>query len=567
MDISTYALFSNLLKDVGVDTGLPHNATNHVEAAKRSIQSSLLKKFNTGSTDGADSAALLKFLQSNHRCRTWSLQLNTSSDEELWGEFKSSLYRFWIREGYPLCCPDTDLVPLSRGRVGPGAAVGSIGESFYAKAFNSPMSCTQSSLYHSYKSYVSRFPRWAEADQIRAQTCGDFDIVTGSRLAFVPKTAKISRCICVEPNLNMYYQLGLGDVLTSRLHDQFGISLQDQPFRNRDLARIGSYYDSNVTIDLESASDSIAVNLCKEVLPKSLWDLLSRYRCRSTDVPGLGTFDLDMVSSMGNGFTFPLQTMLFCAMVEASFRYAELPFPTNFVQKEWGVFGDDLIVPKGRVTRYLLRLLKLSGFIVNDDKSFFEGPFRESCGSDYYLGRDIRGVYLKSLETPQDIYVAINRLNYFSMQTGVKLPNTVQYLLRFVPRVFVPLHEADDSGIKVPSCLLSMGRKDIAINSNGSWAYRAYKPRTRRIQFTDDGIVIPRFLRTRGYFFNGPGAWVAFLQRSLDGCGFALRLKSSTYTLTRCVTPNWDAHQETHPSTGWIPWQQLETAVYLNICS
>jgi hypothetical protein len=566
MEISTYALFSSLLKDVGTDSGPPHLAANHVQAAKRSLLSSLLKKFNTGSTEQADSAALLKFLQSNHRCKGWSLQLNTSSDEELWGEFKNSIYRFWHREGYPLCCAETDLLPLSRGRVGPGAAVGAIGESFYAKAFNSPLSCTRSDLYFSYKSYIARFPVWREADDLRTLAYADPDIVEGSRLSFVPKTAKISRCICVEPNLNMYYQLGFGDVLTSRLNEYYGISLADQPFRNRDLARIGSIFDSNVTIDLESASDSIAVNFCKEVLPKSLWDLLSRYRCSSTNVPGLGMFELDMVSSMGNGFTFPLQTMLFCAMVEASFRYANKRFPTDFSQKQWGVFGDDIIVPQGMVMRFLLRLLKLSGFVVNDDKSFLEGPFRESCGADYYNGRDVRGVYLKSLKTPQDICVAINRLNHFTMQTGVKLPNTVQYLLRFVPRLFVPLHEADDAGIKVPSSLLMLGKKGVSINENGSWAYKAYKPRSKRIRFAEDGISVPRFLRKRGYFFNGPGAWMAFLQRSLDGAGFTLRLKSTPYALVKCITPNWDMHSATHPLAGWLPWQRLEDAVYLNIC-
>jgi len=568
MEISTYALYSHLLEDIGFSkkpTIPVDKAESLQEAARLSIAHSLLKKFSNESSEKADSAALLKFLESNNRSRDWKLLLNTSSDEVLWGEFKSSLYRFWLKEGNPLCEPDTDLLPLSRGRTGPGAAVGAIGESFYAKLFNSPLSSTSSDLYNSYRSYVCRFPLWKEAEEIRFQSAGEYNVVSGSRLSFVPKNKDISRCICVEPSLNMYYQLGLGDVLVGRIHDYFHIDLKTQQFRNRDLARIGSIFDSNVTIDLASASDSISWNLCKEVLPSSMWKLLSRYRCRLTDIPGLGIFPLDIVSSMGNGFTFPLQTILFCAMVEASFRCADMPFIRDFEQKSWGVFGDDIIVPKGKVMRNLLRLLALAGFTVNEDKSFFEGSFRESCGADYYNGHDVRGVYLQSLETPQDIFVAINRLNLFSMKTGIRLSRTVQYLMGFCPRVFVPLHENEDAGIRVPSSLICMGGRRVLVNSNGSWAYKAYRPSTRRISFTDDQIIIPKFLRKKGYFFNGPGALVAFLQRSLDACGFALRLKTTPYVLKGCITPNWDMHPETHPDAGWTLWRRHEDAVYLNI--
>jgi len=568
MEFSTFALYSNLLADLGFKQKPLLNvaeAETSTEAARLSLSHSLLKKFSTGSSEKADSAALLKFLESNKRSGDWKLQLNTSADEELWGEFKKSLYNFWFSGGEPICEPDTDLQPLSRGRVGPGSAIGAIGESFYAKLFNSPLSCTHCDLYSSYKSYISRFPLWHDAEETRCTAVGDVDIVAGSRLSFVPKNADISRCICIEPSLNMYYQLGLGDVLTSRLHDWFCIDLKTQPFRNRDLARIGSIFDSNVTIDLASASDSISWSLCKEVLPESLWRLLSRYRCSTTDVPGLGAFELDIVSSMGNGFTFPIQTILFCAMVESSFRCADIPYPRNFIQKSWGVFGDDIIVPKGKICRNLLRLLKLAGFIVNDDKSFFEGKFRESCGADYFDGRDVRGVYLQSLEKPQDFYVAINRLNLFSMKTGLRLSRTVQYLMGFCPRVFVPLHESEDSGIKVPVSLIHMSGTRVLIDGNGSWAYKAYYPSTRRIAFAEDSIIIPKFLRRKGYFFNGAGALTAFLQRSLDACGFSLRLKTASYRLKRCVTPNWGMHLETHPDAGWIPWRRYDDAVYLNM--
>jgi hypothetical protein len=586
MEISTYALLSNLLEDLGFQS-MPSlgvtDADSPTEAAKLSLAHSLLKKFKAGESEKADSAALLKFLESNFRARNWGLQLHTSADEELWGEFKRSIYDFWfdadnMRE--PLCESDTDLAPLAQGKLGPGSSIGAIGESFYAKLFNSTLSCTNYSLYSSYKNYIARFPIWQNADDIRVTTVKGCNVVGGSRLSFVPKNVDISRCICTEPSLNMYYQLGLGDVLTKRLRDWFGIDLRDQPERNRDLARIGSIYDSNVTIDLASASDSIGLNFCKEVLPKSLLDILHRYRCVSTDIPGLGNFQLDIISSMGNGFTFPLQTMLFAAMVNASFVCADIKLPRNFIQKSWGVFGDDIIVPKGKIARNLLRLLKLAGFTVNDSKSFFEGRFRESCGADYFDGRDIRGVYLESLDSPQDAFVAINRLNLFSTRTGLKLNRTVQYLMGFCPRVFVPLHENEDAGIRVPFCLAHMGGKKVLVDDHGSALYKAFRPVVRRITFSENGIVTPKFLRKKGYFFNGAGAWIAFLQRSLESCGFSLRLKTVPYELRTCISPCWDARPGAQPDVervlgllepdtsfpkGWIPWRRLDDAVYLNV--
>lgn len=565
MEVTTYALYSNLLADVGFDAKPqkgPHQASTPKEAAKLSIAHSLLKKFEI-SDKKAESAALLKFLASNYRCKNWSLKLNTSVDELLWGEFKRSLYNFWFDGGEPIDC--SDWAALSHGRTGPGAAVGAIGESFYAKMFSSKLSSTVSGLYTMYKSYISSFPSWREAEIFRRDACGELDIVAGSRLSFVPKTTDIARCICIEPSLNMFYQLGVGRILEYRIKQYFGIDLSDQQFRNRDMARIGSIYDSNVTIDLASASDSIGLNLCKEILPKSLWDVLHRYRCSTSILPGLGEYELDIVSSMGNGFTFPLQTTIFCAMVQASYRACEVAFPISFSQKEWGVFGDDIIVPKGKIERCLLRLLQLAGFEVNESKSFTMGHFRESCGSDYFDGVDVRGVYVRRLKTPQDIFVVINRLNLFSMRTGVILPKTVQYLLRFVPRVFVPVHENDDAGIKVPSTLIPLASSKIGYNENGSYVYQAYRPIIRKLRFSEDSIVVPRFLRGRGYFYNPLGALVAFIQRSLDACSISARLGSITYTRKTHITPNWDMCAASHPLSGWVPWQRFGSAVYLNI--
>lgn len=516
MEFSPSALFSKVLEDLGLpesELQLPvQNANNPREAACRSLYQSFFKKLESDRTENADSAALLKFLESNFRSKSWVLNLNTSHDEELFGELKRSIDNFWHREGLPLV--STDLQPLFFGRCGPGAARGSPGESTYAKLFSSRMAVTRPSLYSSYKDYISKFEYWKEAEETRLLHFGLPDVIESSRLDFVPKTDSISRCICIEPSLNMFFQLGLGQIICDRLYEYFGIDMEDQQFRNRDMARIGSIFDSHVTIDLSSASDSIGLNLCREILPKSLLNLLERYRCRSTEIPGLGSYELDIISSMGNGFTFPLQTMIFSAMIEASFHCAGVRFKTSRSHKSWGCFGDDLIVPRGIIERNLRRLLHLCGFVENPDKTFSEGPFRESCGADYFLGIDVRGVYIRSLNTVQDFYVAINRLNLFSARTSVRLSRAVQYLLCFVPKLQVPMHENDDAGIRMPLALAkTFGQSSLPINGNGSVLYHAYRPITRKLRFLEDRIIVPRFARRKGYIFNPLGAFVCFLDR------------------------------------------------------
>jgi hypothetical protein len=60
---------------------------------------------------------------------------------------------------------------------------------------------------------------------------GEVDIVEGNRLDFVPKNDDISRSICVEPTLNMFFQLGFADILNSRLKEFAGIDLENQQFK------------------------------------------------------------------------------------------------------------------------------------------------------------------------------------------------------------------------------------------------------------------------------------------------------------------------------------------------
>lgn len=209
--------------------------------------------------------------------------------------------------------------------------------------------------------------------------------VAGSALGFVPKNAKTKRTICTEPLLNSFVQLGIGKVMRGRLR-RSGCNLNSQA-RNQELARVGSLTNDLATIDLSSASDTISYMTVMELLPFPWFNLLDC--CRSPNYTYEGKYyEFSKFSSMGNGYTFELESLIFLALSQAVCEVLDLP-TTNV-----SIYGDDIIVPS-KATALLRKTLEFYGFKVNEAKSFQEGPFRESCGKDWFLGQQVRPLYLK----------------------------------------------------------------------------------------------------------------------------------------------------------------------------
>jgi hypothetical protein len=155
---------------------------------------------------------------------------------------------------------------------------------------------------------------------------------------------------------------------------------------------------------------------------------------------------------MGNAFTFPLQTVLFTSLVVGAYRAygRKIIWPSDATVGNFAVFGDDIIVHR-ECYDLVVKLLHYCGFTVNSDKSFNSGPFRESCGTDYFSGYNVRGVYLQTLLDDQDCFSAYNRLARWSLSHGIYLDRSLDFLKKEVrvPLV-VPFHEGDEAGFKVP---------------------------------------------------------------------------------------------------------------------
>lgn len=224
--------------------------------------------------------------------------------------------------------------------------------------------------------------------------------VTNGRLQFVPKTALTHRSIVVEPHLNGFFQKGVGSYLKRRLL-RAGVNLFDQS-RNQRLARDGSIGGHLATVDLSSASDSISSGLVLDLLWKSdAWfELLDALRTPVVDYRG-SSYRLEKFSSMGNAFTFELESMIFYALAVCACEHLGL------TTENVSVYGDDIIIPVQAVG-LLYDVLEACGFTVNAAKSFYSGPFRESCGTDWLDGIDIRPHFFRRTLRYSDLFTAHN---------------------------------------------------------------------------------------------------------------------------------------------------------------
>ena len=244
----------------------------------------------------------------------------------------------------------------------------------------------------------------------------------GNIFFMVNKNAKTKRGCAKEPSINAYYQRGRGVILSKRLSqrglnisrvvdlddstatlmDRFGIDISGYSryasATHVQVARAASAADDAATIDERMASDTVAKALVEWTFPTAWFRDLSSLRSPFTEIEGK-MVRLEKFSSMGNGFTFELETILF-----ASICLAVCPWLTP--GKDLHVFGDDIIVPK-ESSKVVCLALRACGFLINEKKSFVSGPFRESCGGDFWTGVGVRPYYLKKEPNEPQDYIAL----------------------------------------------------------------------------------------------------------------------------------------------------------------
>lgn len=267
--------------------------------------------------------------------------------------------------------------------------------------------------------------------------------VPPAKLSFVAKDCDSVRLIALSNSLTIMVQKTFGDVIRKCLK-KVGVDLNDQTI-NQQWAEIGSITNLIATVDLSSASDSIALRHLSW-FPARWQEFVMSTRDTHVEVDGV-SHKLNMVAGMGNGLIFELESLLFYAMSVAVVE--ELDLDTSFVS----VYGDDIVIPTGAYT-LLEEFFQCYGFLVNNDKSYYKGPFRESCGKHFYNGVDVSPFFFRgNVEDVQDLYHLYNGLSEWSCRTGINLSKSIEYVGGLIPkadRLYVPDSWGTRSGLKYP---------------------------------------------------------------------------------------------------------------------
>lgn len=250
----------------------------------------------------------------------------------------------------------------------------------------------------------------SELDKLGPQDSGYCKVVPGNRIVTVPKNYKTDRTIAIEPCMNMYVQKGIGGLMRKRLR-LAGCDLNDQS-RNQRLARVGAISGRLATIDLSMASDTVSRVLVSKFIRTDWLEALEQSRSQFGILPSGEKIFYQKFSSMGNGFTFELESVIFYSLALAV---------TEACGEEVcrvSVYGDDIVVPSA-AAGLLEGVLEAVGFKANVKKSFSAGPFRESCGKHYFLEHDITPFYVRGpVDKLTDLFLLHN--NLFRWQQRVR---------------------------------------------------------------------------------------------------------------------------------------------------
>ncbi len=477
------------------------------------LERTILKKYiPTTSAHALHTDAISSFIDRNERLGDKFIVLDKRRD--LFKDWQNRIYDTMMTEPYQASVLNLNQCFLL-GRPGPGATRGTRHTDFYRKMWTSNYTYTNDLLATHYESSLS--DRWAQASLLRREGFTDRQVY-GSSLTSVPKDSSKNRCICTEPSINMFYQLGAHEIISQVLKRHFKLDISVQPEINKQAARLGSINGSNATIDLSDASDHIHYDLVRQLLPPEVFRVLDVLRSPGFSVDGVDR-KFNMISSMGNGFTFALMTYLIVTLLDVFLN----TYGSRYTPLRDGVFGDDIILPSYLANEFI-EVLSDFGFKVNVDKSFITGPFRESCGGDFYLGHDVRGIYIKGVNNEAETYSAFNRLVVWSIKHGIYLDNVLLYLKGLVDFRPVPLGESDTSGFRVPYWYTTSRKHD----NNGAVYYRPL-------------VAVAATYRLGDKSRNPFGAYISALGGYVRGHTVSYRVTGMVqYKVAKRKTPCWD---------------------------
>lgn len=425
-------------------------------------------------------------------------------------------------------------------RFGPGANFGVRGFTTAYHKLTSALECTRSMIDY-LPEFLAEFPTWVGVYDAEIPTSVSYTLVDGSDLSFVPKDAKTDRSICIEPLLNGLMQKGIGSYIRNRLLAH-GVNLRDQTI-NQVLCQFAELRGLS-TVDFSSASDMISYALVWDLLPPDWCELLDAARCSHFHYEGRW-YPFQKFSSMGNAYTFELETLIFYALAFVCCAEVGVQPLTG---KNLHVYGDDVIIPREALTRFKA-VSTFCGFTVNESKSFESGPFFESCGHDVFLGHNVTPYRLKDdATTPKELtYVAnlvvrlatrvrsLARENELGRADEIlsRLASIHRWVVGFIPRrsqAFGPDSDSDD-------WLIAPFR--VANPARGLFGWRHKAWRARPVKYIPDGGFWPlSYALYSAQGIRAPGFWDDSAP-VLWSEGAALRSDAVRYRMGVHQSPDW----------------------------
>lgn len=411
-----------------------------------------------------EGAALSQFLEVEQQCAATCKRLGTRNVNGLYSRLtpESILEMARGKIARTLGPFSWDLAePLFR--FGPGATASSPhrqGDSYYK--MKAKPSVTSGCAILAYTA-IRRVPRWynhvvhlagLDPDEIESMPILDkvsalFDIIPGNRVTFVPKDAEKCRTIAIEPLMNSYIQQGIGRLIRRRFRrlslgdaSHTGLDLDDQSLNQR-LAESSSVDGTLATLDLSSASDSVSIELVRRLLPSDWVLAIEQTRSSCGTLPDGTVVQYHKVSSMGNGYTFELESLIFWALCRSCVDLLGLS------DRRVAVYGDDIVVPVDAVPT-IRWMLSYWGFSLNVAKSFWSGPFRESCGKHYFSGTDVTPIYIrKDIDSVPRLFWYCNQIRRWSrLSWGLdgRMQPAYDLGVSFIPRSLRSLSIPDGVG-------------------------------------------------------------------------------------------------------------------------
>jgi len=127
------------------------------------------------------------------------------------------------------------------------------------------------------------------------------------------------------------------------------------------------------------------------------------------------------VSSMGNGFTFDVMSLILTAL-------------TRCFDEKATVFGDDIVCHRF-AAKSIIDTLSIAGFCVNLKKTNVDSGYRESCGAHFVDGYGyLTSFDMKWLKNPHDLVVACNKVAILSAAHGGVFTKLQQEIWKCVPK-------------------------------------------------------------------------------------------------------------------------------------